>query len=439
MRATCIAAAIVLVAFSGSALANDGIAWQQNLETAKRRAAETNRPILIHFWAPTCAPCVRLDNEVFPQPAVAQAINSNFVPVKLNTDDFPATASLYGVDRIPMDVVLSPAGQLVYRAKSPLVADQFVAHVTQAARGGAMTPVQLAASNAEQVAGTVPVNAAGQILPQNAGPASPLANSAAPQPNASNFAGQGVSWPQSALQHTAIQQPTNQPQAQPIERQHISFAPNSHAIKMPVTAQTASPLVQQVTPWVNQSAQQTPTGSPPVVGSAYAPPATATGPVAQQQFTAAIPNLAGNTMAGTVQPQTAEQRQPMMIPAKEAPPVGLDGFCPVTLAEQKKWVRGDVRYGVEHRGRTYLFCTPENQKKFFDSPDHYSPVMCGMDPVLQLEARQTTSGRRDLGVFYQNRVYLFATMESKAAFEKQPQKYAAEVLAAEAATGRVMR
>ena len=74
-----------------------------------------------------------------------------------------------------------------------------------------------------------------------------------------------------------------------------------------------------------------------------------------------------------------------------------------------------------------------------ESPDHYSPVMCGMDPVLQLEARQTALGRRDLGVFYQNRVYLFATTESKAAFEKQPQKYAAEVLAAEAATGRVIR
>jgi hypothetical protein len=58
---------------------------------------------------------------------------------------------------------------------------------------------------------------------------------------------------------------------------------------------------------------------------------------------------------------------------------------------------------------------------------------------LQLEARQTAPGRRELGVFYQNRVYLFATSESRAAFQKQPQKYSAEVLAAEAATGRALR
>jgi YHS domain-containing protein/thiol-disulfide isomerase/thioredoxin len=444
MRATCIAPAIILLAFAGSAVAADGIAWQQNLETAKRRSAETNRPILIHFWAPSCAPCVRLDSEVFPQPAVAQAINSNFIPVKLNTDDFPATASLYGVDRIPMDVVLSPAGQLVYRAKSPLVADQFVAHVSQAARGGAMPPVQLAAdANAEQAGGgTVPINPGGQLLPQSGGQFASSPINAATPPSGVNVAAQGPSWPQSAPHHAAVQQPSNQPQvqAQPMERQHISFTPNSHAIKMPATAQTSSPLVQQVTPWVGQPTQNAQAGgAPPVVGPAYVPVTSATGPAATQPFATPITGPSSNTMAGTVQPQAAEQRQPVMIPAKEAPPVGLDGFCPVTLAEQKKWVRGDVRYGVEHRGRTYLFCTPENQKKFFDSPDRYSPVMCGMDPVLQLEARQTTSGRRDLGVFYQNRVYLFATVESKAAFEKQPQKYAAEVLAAEATTGRVMR
>jgi YHS domain-containing protein/thiol-disulfide isomerase/thioredoxin len=443
MRATCITPVIILVALAGSAVANDGIAWQQNLETAKRRATETNRPILIHFWAPSCAPCVRLDNEVFPQPSVAQAINSNFIPVKLNTDDFPATASLYGVDRIPMDVVLGPAGQMVYRAKSPLVADQFVAHVTQAARGGAMTPVQLAASNAEQAAaGTVPINASGQVLPSAGGQFIPSSNqNTATSPSAPNLASQGASWPPTAPQQATVQQPSNhlQAQSQPIERQHISFSPNSHAVKMPATPQTSSPLVQQVTPWVNQPAQNAQAGMSPPVGSAYAPAAVTTGPLATQQFAAPITGPASNTIAGTVQSQTADQRQAMMIPAREAPPVGLDGFCPVTLAEQKKWVRGDVRYGVEHRGRTYLFCTQESQKKFFDSPDRYSPVMCGMDPVLQLEARQTAAGRRDLGVFYQNRVYLFATMESKSAFEKQPQKYAAEVLAAEAATRRVIR
>jgi YHS domain-containing protein len=398
---------------------------------------------------------VRLDNEVFPQPAVAQAINTNFVPVKLNTDDFPATASLYGVDRIPMDVVLNPAGQPVYRAKSPLVADQFVAHITQAARGGPAPPVQLAgASSAEQPgAGTVPVATTSQGLPVAGGQFSPSAVNAAALPTSGmNLSAQGTSWPQTGSQQTA-QQPPVQPQPQvqqPIERQHISFAPNAHAVKMPTAPQTTSPLVQQVTPWVNQPSQNMQPGGSPVVGSAYGPGSMATAPVAGQQFSSQPVGPTNNMTATAIQrpaigltepaqPQAAEHHPPVMIPAREAPPVGLDGFCPVTLAEQKKWIRGDVRYGVEHRGRTYLFCTPENQKKFFDSPDRYSPVMCGMDPVLQLEARQTAPGRRDLGVFYQNRVYLFATVESKATFEKQPQKYSAEVLAAEAASGRVLR
>ncbi len=454
MRATHTVLAILLgLTLAPHAAAGDGIAWQLNLEAAKRRAAETNRPVLIHFWAPSCAPCVRMDSEVFPQPAVAHAINSNFIPVKLNTDDFPATASLYGVDRIPTDVILNPAGQPIHRAKSPLVADQFVAHVTQAVRGGPMSPVQLAAApSAEQAAaGTVPINTVNQNVPTAGGQLAPhTVNAAAPPASGANLAAPGATWPQPAQQvaapQQAVQQPTGQqpqPQFQPIERQHIAFSPNAHAVKVAGSPQNSA--VQQITPWVSASTPNLQQAQSPPVGSAYGPQAAAANPA--QQFATPLNGPVINNSNATPGQQPlasgaagiAPQPAPFMIPAREAPPIGLEGFCPVTLAEQKKWNRGDVRYGVEHRGRTYLFCTPENQKRFFESPDRYSPVMCGMDPVLQLEARQTAPGRRDLGVFYQSRVYLFATIESKAAFEKQPQKYAAEVLAAETATGRVLR
>ena len=53
------------------------------------------------------------------------------------------------------------------------------------------------------------------------------------------------------------------------------------------------------------------------------------------------------------------------------PALGLDGYCPVTLADQKKWQVGDRRYGVIHRGRTYLFAGPVEQQKFLANPDHY--------------------------------------------------------------------
>ena len=36
-------------------------------------------------------------------------------------------------------------------------------------------------------------------------------------------------------------------------------------------------------------------------------------------------------------------------------PVGLEGYCPVMLAERGVWVEGRAQWGVRHRGRTYLF------------------------------------------------------------------------------------
>ena len=47
--------------------------WQPNLETAQQIAARSNRLVLIHFWAPWCQPCMRLEKEVFSRSETARA------------------------------------------------------------------------------------------------------------------------------------------------------------------------------------------------------------------------------------------------------------------------------------------------------------------------------------------------------------------------------
>ncbi|MHB1037777.1 MAG: thioredoxin family protein [Pirellulales bacterium] len=117
-----------------------------------------------------------------------------------------------------------------------------------------------------------------------------------------------------------------------------------------------------------------------------------------------------------------------------SPPLGLDGYCPVQLAAQmqleasrQRWVMGDRRWGVIHRGRTYLFSGPEEQKAFLANPDRYSPVMSGNDPVFALDYGQTVAGQRKWGVFYAGRVYLFANETSLKRFSENPKRYSAEV------------
>ncbi|MEX0714666.1 MAG: hypothetical protein WD278_20175, partial [Pirellulales bacterium] len=82
-------------------------------------------------------------------------------------------------------------------------------------------------------------------------------------------------------------------------------------------------------------------------------------------------------------------------------------------------------------GRTYLFTGPAEQEIFLANPDEYSPVISGHDPVLAMDRNQNVPGRREFGVFgLDGRVYLFASPESRDAFERNPNRYSAEILQA---------
>ena len=135
---------------------------------------------------------------------------------------------------------------------------------------------------------------------------------------------------------------------------------------------------------------------------------------------------AGNNATAAMPASAAVTTQPA-----GTPPIGLDGFCPVTLAEQKRWQVGDRRWGVVHRGRTYLFAGPMEQKLFLDNPDRFSPAVSGQDVVAALDQGQAVDGHRQFGIQYQNRTYLFSSTATRDAFWKNPNRYAAEVLQAE--------
>ena len=139
-------------------------------------------------------------------------------------------------------------------------------------------------------------------------------------------------------------------------------------------------------------------------------------------------------------PQPAAGTQaaaPVPAGAVEAPdvhgsmPLGLEGYCPVTLVDHGTWAEGRVQWGARHRGRTYLFAGAEQQQTFLANPDRYAPALSGDDPVLAMESGARTPGQRRYGVTYQSRMYLFATPETRATFAADPTRYSASVLVAE--------
>ncbi len=165
-------------------------------------------------------------------------------------------------------------------------------------------------------------------------------------------------------------------------------------------------------------------GTKPVLPSAQvnaAMPAPSSAPL-MGNFVAAAPNVAMQPPAGAATAQ-----------------IGLQGNCPVTIADSLKWTKGNPQFGAVHRGKTYLFASAAEQQKFLAAPDKYSPVLGGHDPVVMLHEGRYIAGTPALGAMYKKRMYLFSTPAAKTEFESNPTKYEQAVSVAETQAGIIVR
>src|SRR5437899_3635023 len=68
------------------------VAWRQDYPSARKEAAEKNRPLLIDFGTEHCFYCKKLDELVFHEPAVAGMLNERFIPLRIDAEREPRLA-----------------------------------------------------------------------------------------------------------------------------------------------------------------------------------------------------------------------------------------------------------------------------------------------------------------------------------------------------------
>jgi YHS domain-containing protein/thioredoxin-like negative regulator of GroEL len=387
-----------VVGLCAQSLGADAVSWRSNLDAAKIEATQSGKLVLLHFYTSTCGPCKMLDQNVFSQPQIGDEIERNYVPVKINAEENPAIAAAYRVERVPSEIVLNNQGNVVASLSCPQSPSEYTSQLsnladhhrqrTSPATGANQAPVQAAYAGLQ----------VGQY-----------ANQAAPQQQAGS---QTPAVPTSTNNPYTTQSPAISPVA--------SNAYGNPSIALAGTQQVQASMPANAMP--NSYRQQAGELQQPVQ-QGFA----ANAPAVQQQVVT-NPKVAPaqiNNPAAQVSP-ASHMSVARQLPAG-TPPLAFDGYCPVALRSNRKWVAGNAQFGAIHRGRTFLFMGEEQRQQFLANPDAYCPVFSGIDPVLLLDNDQVVEGSRRFGFDYRGAFYLFSSQDSMNRFKSQPDLYAAGV------------
>ena len=433
--------------------AQTGIQWEKDLEKAKSRARAENKPLLLHFYGDACAPCQLMARDVFPNPQVIAQLNADFIAVKINASATPELMAPYQVSLVPTDVFLSPTGEKVHVRKGGANVATFLGEVTTIA--AKFPKPQPTAQPALQPA--YPLQVA--QIPQNG----TITQAEYYQQNMAQPAniGQQADFSGFSASQVPVFQPPVQQDLQPASDDSEGFAVSGNANEQLQPADMIARLQQMPSPATvptNQAISATApqqTFQPQLPGmpqtnlweSQNASPVQTVATVPQNEqmpvpmqpnpptFAAAMEVPVGSFDNGVIrrQPATgmgagnslgvvaAVNEMPTTV---QMPTIALDGYCPVSLAQTAKWVKGSAEITTEHEGVVFRFVSVEARNIFAVNPGLYAPVLRGNDAVELLTNRRETAGQRKFGAWYHGQVFLFASAENYTKFQNNPELYA---------------
>lgn len=99
-----------------------------SLAEAKARAAQLQRPLLIHFAANWCLPCQWMDQNTFVDPEVLAYLSNQYLAVKIDVDEVQGYADkeACGVKYLPSLLIFNASGIVVSRYEETLDAAQML-------------------------------------------------------------------------------------------------------------------------------------------------------------------------------------------------------------------------------------------------------------------------------------------------------------------------
>lgn len=393
-----LAAAGLLAAAPGAGAAE----WLTDLNAGFATAERTDRPLLVHFSADWCGPCQQM-KPVLHSRTVSDVLARDAVGVHLDFDRNKAAAQRYGVRGIPADVLLTPDGRVLGQMSGLKQPDDYARRV----RAVAGQYVSL------------------KVRPRPAGPTDPGPRLA-----------------------------TDLPKQTPDDRIARMQDPSFPGLAAPDPGDSAGPRVPQVGPGsrTNPNAGPVPDaafgGSFGDSGGAFGDSSVAGSPDPPAGIYGDNPDPFGPRPGFA--PRTDDfprEGRPGDDPPAAGPPsdrntrrpaygtprvarratrklLGMRGFCPVTLHEKQRWVRGNPDYQWEHQGITYFLSDEAAFDKFWERAEDFAPKLLGCDPVLYRDDARAVPGSIRHAALWRGDLFLFASAANRAKFHADPSRYA---------------
>jgi len=104
----------------------------------------------------------------------------------------------------------------------------------------------------------------------------------------------------------------------------------------------------------------------------------------------------------------------------EQAPMALDGFCPVSILQMQKWIKGSPEFKTVYDGRTYLFSDRQHKDAFLADPVKFVPALGGDCVVTFARWGNRVPGNVYHSALRKGRLFLFADEQAKETFEADP-------------------
>jgi len=102
----------------------------------------------------------------------------------------------------------------------------------------------------------------------------------------------------------------------------------------------------------------------------------------------------------------------------------LEGYCPVQLQDNDRWVAGKPNLEMSYHGQIFHFSSDAARKRFEAAPEKYAPAQSGNDIVVAAEENRTVPGNVNHSAVWHGRLYLFSNSAALSTFEADPARYA---------------